>query len=268
MTTRHVFVGYDPREHDAWLVCKHTLETYHGKRQDVQAHPLGHRSLRHAGMFSRTWEVDAAGQYHDTIDGKPFSTDFSHSRFIVPHLAKSAGLSGWVMFVDCDFMFLGPVEALFKLAEGSDKALLCVQHHMSVKDGSKKMDGVLQTSYARKMWSSIMMINLDHPSNDKLTVDEVNTRAGSWLHQFGWLLDHEIGELPETWNWIPGHSDEKTAPEAVHYSFGGPYMRGFERVPYAQEWRLFFREVMFIMTCVPVDAAYMDAWICEGLENE
>ena len=31
------------------------------------------------------------------------------------------------------------------------------------------MDGVVQTSYPRKNWSSLMLFNCDHPSVKKLT---------------------------------------------------------------------------------------------------
>ena len=56
-----------------------------------------------------------------------------------------------------------------------------------------------------------------------LTVDDVNTKPGRWLHNFQWLPDDEIGPLPEAWNWLDGHSDPAIEPANVHFTSGGPW---------------------------------------------
>jgi hypothetical protein len=105
-----------------------------------------------------------------------------------------------------------------------------------------KMDGQMQQLYARKNWSSVMLFNVDHPANQRLTVEMVNTLPGRDLHRFCWLEDHEIGELTPDWNWLVGHSDPTIAPAIVHYTEGLPSMAGYESCQFAEEWFAMRRE--------------------------
>ena len=143
---------------------------------------------------------------------------------------------GWAVFYDCDFIFLDDVANLFKnLSE--DKAIYCVQHDYTPNE-KHKMDGQKQTIYPRKNWSSFIVYNCSHPSNLKLNIDLVNSETGSFLHQFKWLQDSEIGSLDERWNWLEGwtskHNNQK--PYAVHFTRGGPWFSEWEDVEFADEW--------------------------------
>jgi lipopolysaccharide biosynthesis glycosyltransferase len=149
----------------------------------------------------------------------------------VPHLA---GKGGWALFMDCDMLARANLAQVFDLCE-SDKAVMCVKHNYKPKNATK-MDGQTQTQYARKNWSSFMLFNLDHPANEALTVDLVNTLPGRDLHRFCWLDNDEIGELDSCWNFLVGHSDAKIDPKVVHYTEGGPWLPGFENAPFADEW--------------------------------
>ena len=103
---------------------------------------------------------------------------------------------GWALFIDCDIVFLENVENLFALAD--DKyAVMCVQHEFNPKPGLK-MDGQVQTVYPRKNWSSVVLWNCSHPSNEKISVDRVNNpnHDGAFFHRFSWLHDDEIGNCP------------------------------------------------------------------------
>ena len=100
----------------------------------------------------------------------------------------------------------------------------------------RKMDGRQQSQYSRKLWSSLMMINMNHPSNAKLTTEVVNTASGTRLHNFFWLEESEIGCLPAQWNWIEGISDTNTVPAGVHFSNGLPTHPGYINCRYATEW--------------------------------
>jgi lipopolysaccharide biosynthesis glycosyltransferase len=108
-----------------------------------------------------------------------------------------------------------------------------------------KMDNKIQTGYPRKLWSSLMLWNLDHPSNEKMGYFKLNEAEGIELHTFGWLQDNEIGEIHPRWNYVPGvtqvsfwikHSLIEDDPAAVHFSEGGPWFKGYENVEYATEW--------------------------------
>lgn len=222
----HIFVGYDAREHVAWEVCRASLNK-HSKDLDIAW--LNVNELTRQGHYTRTWHMEG-GVKVDDLDGRPFSTDFAFTRFLIPHLQ---GYRGWAMFCDCDFLFRANVKTLFAMRDDKYAAMV-VKHDYSPKSETK-MDGQVQQSYPRKNWSSLILWNCGHLSNRALTKDVVNSERGSYLHGFGWLLDEEIGSIPEHWNWLPNHSP-KIEPRAVHFTEGGPWFDKYQNVPYAEEW--------------------------------
>ena len=180
----------------------------------------------------KLYELVSKKFYYRSIDPLA-STEFTYSRFLVPSLMN---FNGWAVFCDCDFVFLDDVAKLFEnLSE--DKAVYCVQHDYSPTE-KHKMDGQQQTIYPRKNWSSFIVFNCSHPSNHKLDINLVNNETGSFLHQFKWLQDSEIGSLDERWNWLEGwtskHNNKK--PYAVHYTRGGPWFNEWQDVEFADEW--------------------------------
>ena len=198
-------------------------------------------SLRHSGLYRRTphinstcWGEEKDNVMRDSVDKKPFSTQFSFSRFLVPFLN---GHEGWALFMDCDMYFRSDPIELFEKYIDDSKAVMVVKHNQKEKDGNK-MYGCPQTSYSRKNWSSFIVFNCEHPSNKKLSVDVVNSEPGSFLHQFKWLSDDEIGSLDERWNWLEGwtSNSNKAFPYAVHYTRGGPWFDEWQDVEFAEEW--------------------------------
>jgi hypothetical protein len=155
---------------------------------------------------------------------------YNSTRFLVPELARLTETE-WAVFVDCDFLFLDDVAKLYELRDPS-KAIQVVKHNY--KSDGIKMDGCIQQSYNRKLWSSLMLFNVNHAAHDAMTHNEVNEWDGRELHQLKWVRDEDIGGLPDAWNWIPSHS--KSLPSAVHYTEGMPFMPGYESEPYAHEW--------------------------------
>ena len=187
--------------------------------------------LRRCGIYQR--EKDVRGrQAFDVIDNKPYSTDFAFSRFLIPALLGQQ--ESWVVFCDDDFLWRESPDGLLPLLDGT-KAVMVVKHEHNPPIGPK-MDGQTQTQNRRKNWSSMIVWNLAHPSNRRLTVTDANTASVVFLHQFGWLQDDEIGELPEKWNWLEGHSSSEIDPAAVHYTRGGPWLQAYRHTAYADEW--------------------------------
>lgn len=222
------WIGFDPREVSAFDVCRRSLVSNLPKQVPVSGVVLA--DLQKSGLYTRKTEK-RLGKLWDVISEAPMSTEFAISRFLVPYLAGS----GWALFMDCDMLVRKNVGRLLpKLDPG--KALYCVKH---VHDPANtlKMDGQEQTRYARKNWSSFMIFNCDHPSNQKLTLDLINSVPGRDLHRFCWLEDSEIGELEPTWNYLVGHTQGVDDPAVVHYTDGGPWFTAFENAPYADEWR-------------------------------
>tara|TARA_R110000765_G_scaffold121108_2_gene217109 strand:- start:429 stop:1139 length:711 start_codon:yes stop_codon:yes gene_type:complete len=221
-----VCVGYDSREDIAYQVCRHSI--YRRSTLPIEIYPLKHKELRDRGIFWRPWLTAGSGQTVDCIDGRPFSTAFSHTRFLTPHIAKERGYE-WALFVDCDFLFIEDVAKLFAYAD--DKfSVMCRKFEYFVSSASK-MDGMKQTGYDKKLWSSLCLWNTN---SFFPTIEQVNSRDGAWLHQFKWLAEEQIGEIPEEWNWISGTD---SVPKAIHFTEGGPWMPGYDKREYAHLWK-------------------------------
>ncbi len=131
-------------------------------------------------------------------------------------------------------IFKSDIRELFNLCDDR-YAVMCVKHRQPVTERFK-MDGTPQEKYYRKNWSSFMLVNCSHPSNKVLTKEIVNTKSGAWLHGLTWLMDHEIGELPNTYNWIDGSSPSNVVPKVIHYSLGGPWFSDYQDCKFADDW--------------------------------
>lgn len=231
---RHsVWIGWDPREADAYAVARESAQRYMSLRLPVRGVVLP--KLQSAGLYKRPLEFrpSAADKpiMWDVISDAPMATQHACARFLVPELAGS----GWALFMDGDVLVRSNICRLFDQLDPS-KALYCVKHD-HVPTSSIKMDGQHQTVYSRKNWSSVMVFNVDHPSNKALTLEVVNSRPGRDLHQFFWLDDEEIGELEPTWNFLVGHTKGDIDPAIVHFTDGVPSMSGYENCAFAYEWR-------------------------------
>lgn len=236
-----IFVGWDPREVEAYRVCEHSLKRSASGPVDVR--PIVLDDLRRQGLYRRPTER-RGGQLWDVISEAPMSTEFAISRFFLPLLAARAGLGeGWAVFCDCDFLWLGDVYELLGEAKPG-KALYCVQHRYEPTE-TVKMDGQAQLRYLRKNWSSLMLFDLAHPAHRKLTLDLLNDVPGRDLHRFCWLADEEIGALSPDWNWLEGASPPTTdrLPRAIHFTRGGPWMEGWRHVQHADLWLAAWRQL-------------------------
>ena len=224
--TSNVFVGYDTREDIAYQVCEFSIKRFNA---NVAITPLVQHELRQKKIYWR--EID-----------KLASTEFTFTRFLVPHLMN---FKGWALFIDCDIVFLEDVNNLFSLADDR-YAVMCVKHEFNPKPGLK-MDGQVQTVYPRKNWSSVVLWNCAHPSNEKVTVDSVNNPNfdGAYFHRFSWLKDEEIGELPCDWNWLVGwYKKDDGVPRAIHYTEGGPWFKNYRNCEFNQDWKKCLQEMM------------------------
>ena len=216
--TLNFFIGYDSKEDIAYRVCKHSLNKHSSIKLNINSLKIE--------------ELIAKNIYHRGIDPLA-STEFTYTRFLIPILM---GFKGWAIFCDCDFIFFKD-PALILEGLDQNKAIYCVQHDYTPKE-RHKMDGKQQTIYPRKNWSSLVIFNCNHPSNSKLNIETVNSESGSFLHQFKWLKDNEIGSLDERWNWLEGWTSNHntSSPFAVHYTRGGPWFKEWQDVEFAKEW--------------------------------
>jgi len=222
------YIGVDHREPEALRVTESSVRAYASK--PVEIRHLEHLDLRRRQLFDRPWRINEDGSYMDERDGRPFSVQFSHSRFLAPIVAKMDGVTDWALFTDCDWLWLDDVHKLVKEADPS-KTVMVVPHNFS-PTGTTKMDGQVQSRYNRKLWSALMLWNLK--STKLPTVEMVNMASGNRLHTFEWLDDSDIGFLSESWHWIPNYSptttkgldaEENNRPlpiNGIHFTYGPP----------------------------------------------
>lgn len=229
-----IYVGYDPREQEAYDTLIYSINK-HKSNTPVDIIPLKRDLMEDSDYYWRTYSK-VNGQCYDDTDGKPFSTEFSFTRFLIPHIHEK----GYALFMDCDMYLRTNINELFDIHIDPTKAVHVVKHDYNPALG-KKMDNQLQENYNRKNWSSFVLWNCDHPAHKSLTLADVNTNSGSWLHNFSWLKDYEIGDLDESWNWLDRWSSDSIEAKNVHFTTGGPYFpdwspKSVSDAHYAEEW--------------------------------
>lgn len=211
-----IFIGYDSREREAYDVCRWSM-LRHNHNLDIV--PLVRDQL-------------------PTVSHSDGSTEFTYTRFLVPYLMD---YHGWAMFCDCDFLWqCDPLELLSYV--NNQFAVAVVKHQDYQPHSELKMDGVKQTSYPKKNWSSLILWNCEHVSNRIVTPMIIRNSTPSWLHQFGWLHANQIGALPTEYNWLAGYYTNG-CPKAIHYTDGGPWFDDYKDCAYAQEWLEAYNEM-------------------------
>ena len=210
----NIYIGYDPRESVAFHVLAHSLL----RRSSV---PLSVSPLVRSQL----------GAIYTRPRGSTESTEFSMTRFLVPYLS---GYGGWSLYMDCDMLCRTDIAALAAATERhADKAVLVCKHDYVPKSERKFFDQV-QTKYARKNWSSLMLFN-----NERCRALEpryVSAASGLELHRFAWTEDRLIGGLEREWNWLVGEYPHNAGARIVHFTLGGPYFPGYRACDYADEW--------------------------------
>jgi len=207
MSALRIFIGWGSRQAECADVLAYSLR----KHTTI---PLDIRYLKLAELdFDRPW---------DPLQ----STEFTYTRFLVPHLCDFRGKA---IFMDSDMLCLGDIAELDAL-DMSDYALRVVKHNHAPTE-TVKMDGRVQTRYRRKNWSSLMI--MDCAALTHWTKNAVETQPGRYLHQFHDIPDARIGDIPPTWN-VLDRIDEKT--KLVHYTAGGPWFEQCRDHPFGATW--------------------------------
>ena len=216
-----IYIGWDSREVEAFEVCEYTLRKHwKGDPAKLKIKALKQQELRENRLYYRAVDKNAA-------------TEFSLTRFLVPALSK---FQGFAIFMDCDFVLLDDIRLVFDEID-QKHAVSVVKHDYSPTEASK-MDGAIQHLYPRKNWSSFMVFNCAHPSNQRLSIPSVNTESPAFLHRFQWLDDEEIGEIGRRWNYLEGwYPADETDIKAIHFTRGGPWFQHMQDVDFADIWR-------------------------------
>ena len=210
-----IFIGFDPQETIAFHVMSQSI---HARASE----PVSITPLMLSQLDGLMWRERTPLQ----------STEFSFSRFLVPHLCN---YQGWAIFMDCDMLILDDIANLWKLR--SDAFSVQVVKHDHQPKETVKFLGQKQTKYEKKNWSSVMLFN--NAKCRALTPDYVNSATGLELHRFKWLdSDNLIGDIPHRWNRLVGYDETLPTDQVsnLHYTIGGPYFDDYQDTDYADEW--------------------------------
>ena len=224
MKTLKIFIGYDPKEAVAFHVLSHSLLERSSK--PISIVPINLRNLKN--LYSRQ---------HDQRQ----SNEFSFSRFLVPYLCNYVGFG---VYMDCDMLALGDISTV--LNDIDEKHAVSVVKHDYKSKVEVKYLGNKQYSYPRKNWSSFIVWNCAHQSNNAVNPDFIGEADAATLHRFLWLKDEEIGELSVKWNWLVGEYDNPMEDiKVLHWTLGGPYFDDYSNTEFSDEWRKEFESMTF-----------------------
>ena len=221
----NVFIGYDSKEKVAFNVLAYSI--LRNSTKPVSITPVYLPNLRDDFVRERN---------------NLSSTEFSFSRFMVPHLMN---YKGWGVFMDCDMLMTEDISKLWRLRDDKYAVQLCKHDYEPEED--KKFLGQVQTKYEKKNWSSFMLMNCK--KCNELTPDYVNSATGLQLHQFKWLESEDlIGDLPLEWNWLvdePGYNT-KSKVNNIHFTKGGPWFKEYADCSYSETWNEYHKECSWI----------------------
>jgi lipopolysaccharide biosynthesis glycosyltransferase len=202
-----IFIGWDSRFPESADVLRHSLLEHASIPLDIR-----YLKLHELGL-SRAPDPRA-------------STEFTYSRFLVPHLC---GFTGKAIFMDSDMLCFADIKELDDLDMDGLALRVVKQDHRPVN--TVKMYGCEQSAYPRKNWSSLMVMNCERLTLWSKSV--VGTQSGAFLHRFEGIPDEQIGEIPMAWNSLD-RMDEST--KMIHYTDGGPWLEAYRDHPHADVW--------------------------------
>ncbi len=215
----NIFIGYDSKEKVAFNVLSYSI--LKNSTKPVSITPIYLDNIKDDFVRERN---------------NLSSTEFSFSRFIIPHLMN---YQGWALFMDCDMLMVDDIAKLWRLRD--DKYAVQVCKHDYVPKSQTKFLNQVQTVYPKKNWSSFMLMNCKKCST--LTPDYVNKASGLELHQYKWLESESlIGEVPLEWNWLADEYEYKKDVNNIHYTEGGPYFEAYKNCDYADWWFDYYNE--------------------------
>lgn len=206
-----VFIGWDSRFPEPADVLARSIQDH--ATIPVRIRFLKYRELQRDHGFDREYDPLA-------------STEFTYTRFLVPYLM---GYRGKALFLDNDMLCMGDIAELDRL-DMAPYALRVVKHDHRPAEGVK-MYGCPQTSYPRKNWSSLMLMDCERLT--LWTKEVVETASGAYLHRFQDIADDRIGDVPPCWNRLDGY-DEDT--RLIHWTSGGPWFDEYRDCPGAHLW--------------------------------
>jgi lipopolysaccharide biosynthesis glycosyltransferase len=209
-----IYIGHDSNFPKATKVCIRSIQD-HSKPWEHEIKYLDKKSLTKVGVYGR-----------ENVPGE--STEFSFTRFYVPMLCHYKETA---LFCDNDFLFKCNPTELEKYLK--NKPVAVVKHKLDNIHGSK-MDGVENKSYPKKCWSSLMLF--DNSKLKHLTKEYLDDASPADLHQFAWVDEKDISEIPRSYNHLVGYYKKHNRIKAIHYTQGGPWFEEYKNGEFSEEW--------------------------------
>lgn len=179
-----IFIGYDPRQPIAFQVLAHSIWKRASKPVEIIRLQLNQLPITRRGL-----------------------TEFTYSRFLVPHLCD---FKGTAIFMDADMLCLGDVYDI-------PHEPLC-----SVSVVQNKM---------RFEWPSMMVFT--NAMCRTLTPEYVDNAANSCF-KFEWAKG--VGAIDPAWNHLVGYDEPREDAKLVHFTKGVPVWPETQKCEYAQHW--------------------------------
>lgn len=181
-----VFIGVDPRQYVAAQVLAHSIWTRSSGPVSITRLALHQLPIKRRGL-----------------------TEFTFSRFLVPHLC---GYEGSAVFMDADMLCLADIYELAAICDPQEAPVSVVKN---MKMGFE--------------WSSFMYFNNAMCKN--LTpkfIEEGNPMAFKWAVK--------VGDIPSAWNHLVGYDKQRKDAKNVHFTQGIPFFPETRNDEYSKEW--------------------------------
>ena len=171
------------------------------------------------------------------VSGLGGSNAFTLSRFLVPYLS---GFTGRAIFMDAsDMLMLADVK---ELADCFDPAcaVQVVKHPDYQSQHERKYIGTQmecdQTNYRRKNWTSVMLMNCDHPAWIGMVPEVIKSATPIHWLTLSNLKDREIGELDPAWNVLIDEGQDDTNAKVLHWTAGVPTFKHYQNARRSKDW--------------------------------
>lgn len=196
----HIYIGRDPRQPLSFNVCANSIIEH--ASVPVAIHPLVLSAL----------PINRQGL-----------TEFTFSRFLVPHLEAYA--DQLAVFMDPDIVVRGDIAELVKHCEQAERAAVYVNKEQPQFE-----------------WPSVMVF--DPARCWKLTPEWIDNDSNSPFNLESWA--ESIGSFPKEWNYCVGYSDPTEAADAklLHFTEGVPCWAETMGYPEDQTWHIAKMEML------------------------
>lgn len=169
-----IFIGTDPRQPVAWVVLANSIARHSSISVEITPLVLKQLPITRRGL-----------------------TEFTFSRFLVPHLCK---FQGRALFLDADMIVTGDIAELANDLSDCASSVRVMQEQPKFE------------------YPSAMLFN--NYNCQMLTPEYVQNPANS-LFDLAWA-DHGVGHLPKAWNTLCGYGHKELDGKLYHYTRGIP----------------------------------------------